>query len=164
MTPLLLTLRLLQLFITGQVDTGRIDDVGKPYPFGEGSQGYPYPDLLTGGSLADNVTGFFFQGRRAHAARRHFADFAGPVLLLCGLSGTGLLRVASLGKVSLRPNVGNSLLPRYYSLLLPTTPYYYLTGRVVSLLPGWKASHRGRRLADEGTSSAAAASATQASK
>ena len=64
---------LLQLFITGQVDSGRIDDVGKPYPYG--GEGYPYPDPLTGGSLADVVTGFFSGGRRARR-RRRLADEA----------------------------------------------------------------------------------------
>jgi len=42
--------------------------VGKPYPYG--GEGYPYPDPLTGGSLADVVTGFFFRGRRARRRRR----------------------------------------------------------------------------------------------
>ena len=37
-------------------------DVGKPYPFGKGSQGFPLPDPRTGGSLADAVTGFATNG------------------------------------------------------------------------------------------------------
>ena len=53
--------------------------MGKPYPFGKGSQGFPYTDPLTGGSLADIVTGFVNGGRRlAQGFGGLAADLADP--------------------------------------------------------------------------------------
>ena len=49
---------LLELFITSRDSYDTAEDVGKPYPFGRGSKGFPLPDPLTGESLADEVTGF----------------------------------------------------------------------------------------------------------
>ena len=52
-------------------------DVGKPYPFGKGSQGFPRPDPQTGESLADVVTGFP-QGRRLGRPSSHTTTAAAP--------------------------------------------------------------------------------------
>lgn len=60
---------LLELFVTSRDSYGVAVDVGKPYPFGTGSQGFPLPDPQTGESLADVVTGFP-QGRRLGSSSR----------------------------------------------------------------------------------------------
>ena len=66
----------LTLTLTSRDSFGVAVDVGKPYPFGKGSQGFPLPDPRTGGSLADDVTGFATNGdgrvkdwTRTHARR-----------------------------------------------------------------------------------------------